>query len=90
MDEVLQQFVDGLKPCTTLLSVGKATVDGNVVDAVKVRNLYGQEIVWGKFNRGKKHKYEGKRLTNDAATEGVEYESGGAGTFLSGAASQSG
>lgn len=58
---------------STLLSIGKAEVMGNVVDAYEVRNLYGQVLVWGMFNvdRGK---FKGNRLTNNAATECVKYE----------------
>ena len=72
MDEQLEEFIASLHPSTTLLSHGTATVMGNKVDAVLVRNLYGQEIVWGVFNveRGK---YKGKKLSNSAATEEVEY-----------------
>lgn len=69
---MLEDFVNGLGSATKLLSRGKATVLGHTVDAVEVENLYGQRIVWGVFNcvRGK---FKGNRLTNNAATEGVEY-----------------
>lgn len=69
---LLDDFVSNLHPSTDLISTGKATVMGHTVDAALTRNLYGQEIVWGVFNcdRGK---FKGKRLSNDAATEGVEY-----------------
>jgi hypothetical protein len=45
---------------------------GNEVPAALVRNLYGQEIVWGQFNcdRGK---YKGKNLANNANTDEVVY-----------------
>ena len=73
MDQ-LDEFVRDLHPSTTLLSRGVANVMGHDVPAVLTRNLYGQEIVWGVFNcdRGK---FKGKRLTNSAATEDVNYAS---------------
>lgn len=51
--------------------MGRATVLGHTVDAILVRNVYGQEIVWGMFgcNRGK---FKGT-FSNNAATEGVVY-----------------
>lgn len=69
---MIGEFLRGLHPSTTVLSRGFATVLGNTVEAVEVRNLYGQHIVWGEFscNRGK---FKGK-LSNNAATEGVSYE----------------
>jgi hypothetical protein len=69
---MLDEFIANLHPSTKILSRGTATVMGNKVDSVLVRNLYGQEIVWGVFNveRGK---YKGKKLTNSAATEEVVY-----------------
>ena len=70
---MLDEFVRSLHPSTTLISRGKATVLGHTVDAVLVRNLYGQEIVWGMFNCDK-GKFKGKRLANSAATEEVVYE----------------
>ena len=69
----LDQFVDNLHPTSTLLSRGTATVmEKYIVPAVLVRNMYGQEVVWGQFNceRGK---YKGKRLANNANTDEVEY-----------------
>lgn len=57
---------------TTLLSIGNATVMGNIRPAYEVMNLYGQILVWGMFNvdRGK---FKGTRLSNNAATEDVVY-----------------
>lgn len=72
MKEELQNFKDNLHPSTTILCEGKAVVMGNVVDAILVRNLYGQEIVWGFFNCDK-GKFKGTKLSNDAATEGVAF-----------------
>jgi hypothetical protein len=71
MAEELEEFVKGLHPSTKLLSTGKAIVMGYTVDAVLIRNLYGQEIVWGMFSvaRGK---FKGK-LANNANTEDVVY-----------------
>lgn len=71
MNEVLQKFVDNLHPSTELLSTGRAYCQGREVDAVVVRNLYGQEIIWGMFScdRGK---FKG-RLANNANTDGVTY-----------------
>lgn len=60
-------------PSTAVLSVGHATVLGHTVPAVLVRNLYGQEIVWGSFSTFK-GKFKGKP-SNSAATEGVVYVS---------------
>ncbi len=74
-DYVMNKFVENLHHSTQVLSYGKATVMGNTVDAVLLRNLYGQELVWGYFNCDK-GKFKGKRLTNSAATEGVNYVSG--------------
>jgi hypothetical protein len=70
----LEEFVSNLHSSTTLLERGFATVMENTIDAVLVRNLYGQEIVWGTFNvdRGK---YKGNRLTNSASTENVQFRS---------------
>lgn len=67
-DELLRR----LHPSTQVLSVGQATVMGHDVPAILVRNLYGQELVFGQFDchRGK---FKGKRVTNNAATEGVLY-----------------
>jgi hypothetical protein len=72
-EALLAKFVEGLHPSTTLLSTGKATVMGHTVAAVEVRNLYNQTIVWGVFDvdRGK---YKGKRMANNANTDGVVYE----------------
>jgi hypothetical protein len=69
---MLEDFANNLHLSTQLLSRGTAMVMGHEVEAVKVRNLYGQEVVWGEFNcnRGK---FKGNRITNDATTEGVEY-----------------
>jgi hypothetical protein len=72
MNEELKAFKDNLHPSATFLSQGKATVLGRTVDAIMIRTLYGQEIVWGHFSvdRGK---LRGK-LANNAATEGVDYD----------------
>lgn len=67
----LEQFISELHPSTALLSKGKATVMDHEVESVKVRNLYGQEIVWGMFSVDK-GKFKGK-LANSASTEGVVY-----------------
>ena len=69
---MLEEFVSNLHPSATLVSRGTAEVLGHTVDAVKVRNLYGQEVVWGMFNVDK-GKFRGKRLANDCATEEVHY-----------------
>ena len=71
MHQDLKKFVDELHPSTKLLSIGKAFVMGNIVDAVEVKNIYNQIIVWGMFsvNRGK---FRGG-LANNANTEYVEY-----------------
>ena len=74
MDNELNDFVAALHPSSTLLSYGRATVMGHDVDAVLVRNVYGQELVWGFFNCDK-GKFKGKPLANSAATEGVSYTS---------------
>lgn len=68
----MQNFIEGLHPSTIVLSHGFAIMLNNTVEAVEVRNLYGQQIVGGEFscNCGK---FKGK-LSNDAATEGVSYE----------------
>lgn len=71
---MLEEFVNGLPSCTKLLSRGTATVLGQTVDAVEVETVYGQRIVWGMFNCDK-GKFKGKRLTNNAATEEVDYTS---------------
>jgi hypothetical protein len=70
---MLSDFIAGLHRSTKLLSIGRATVLGRTVDACLVRNLYGQEIVWGPFDcdRGK---FKGKKISNNSATEGVAYE----------------
>lgn len=68
----LKEFEAGLNPCSKVLSRGKATVQGNTVDAIKVKNIYGQHIVWGFFNCDK-GKFKGNRLSNNAATEDVVY-----------------
>lgn len=67
----LNDFKRDLNPSTMLISTGTATVLGHTVDAILVRNLYGQEIVWGEFgcNRGK---FKGG-LSNNAATDEVTY-----------------
>ena len=72
MDDRLQSFIDNIHPSSTVLSYGKATVMEKTVDAVLIRNLYKQEIVWGMFgvSRGK---FKG-HLANSANTEGVDYE----------------
>jgi hypothetical protein len=61
-----------LHPSTEIISKGKAVVLDHTVDAILVRNLYGQEIVWGLFgcSRGK---FKGF-LANNANTENVIYE----------------
>lgn len=71
-DLKVDEFVRRLHPTTKLLSRGIAFVAEREHDAVQVRNLYGQEIVWGKFNveRGK---YKGKRIANNANTDFVSY-----------------
>lgn len=71
-DSQVSAFAAGLHQTTTLISYGVAAVCGRNHDAVEVRNLYGQHIVWGKFNveRGK---YRGKRLANNANTDEVVY-----------------
>ena len=68
----LNELLGKLHPSTTVLSMGTATVLGRTVDAVLVKNLYGQELVWGYFGceRGK---FKGK-LSQNATTEGVTYE----------------
>lgn len=68
---MLDDFLSGLNPCSTLLSRGTATVLGREVPAALVRNLYGQEIVWGEFSCFK-GKFKGK-LANDANTDEVFY-----------------
>lgn len=70
-DDQLEIFVGNLHPSTKLLSRGNATVMDREVCAAKVRNLYGQEIVWGLFSVDK-GKFKGK-LANSASTEGVTY-----------------
>ena len=69
---MLEEFVNNLHSSSQLLSKGKAVVMEHEVDAVLVKNLYGQEVVWGVFNVDK-GKFKGKRLTNDCATEKVSY-----------------
>ena len=69
-DELLRR----LHSSTTVLSLGTATVLGHDVPAIFVRNLYGQELVFGQFDTHK-GKFKGKRVTNNAATEGVRYVS---------------
>lgn len=73
MDKRLEKFIESIHPSTKLISIGIATVMGNTVDAVLVKNLYGQEIVWGIFNVDK-GKYKGNRLANNASVEGVTYK----------------
>jgi hypothetical protein len=67
----LELFRSGLSSTSVVLSEGIAAVLGHDVPALLVRNLYGQEIVWGEFgcNRGK---FKGG-LSNNAATEDVYY-----------------
>lgn len=79
MDQKLKDFVSGLHPSTTVLSYGKAhqyEFPERKVDAVEVRNLYGQRIVWGCFsvehNKSGLAKFKG-RLANNSNTEGVTY-----------------
>lgn len=73
LDELVQRLINGLHPSSTVLSIGIATVAGREHDAVLLRNLYKQEIVWGRFNveRGK---YKGKKLANNANTDEVSYK----------------
>lgn len=72
MSPELQKFVDNLHQSSTLISTGQAEVLGHVVDAVEVKNLYGQMIVWGMFNCVK-GKFKGKGLANNANTDDVRY-----------------
>lgn len=70
----LDQFITDLHSSCAVLSRGKATIMNSTVDAVEVRNLYGQHIVWGMFSiDNRKGKFVGK-LANNANTEGVIYE----------------
>ena len=72
MDE-LEQFVADRHSSSTLLSKGTAAVMERNVEAVEVKNLYGQHIVWGMFSvDNRKGKFVGK-LANNANTEGVVY-----------------
>jgi hypothetical protein len=66
----LKEFEANLHHTTKVLGYGTATVMEKTVDAIWVKNLYGQVIVWGMFSieRGK---FKGK-LANDANTEGVK------------------
>lgn len=72
MKTSMEEFLNNLHPSTVVLSQGTATVLGNHMPAVLVRNVYGQELVWGHFSthRGK---FKGK-LSQNATTEEVEYE----------------
>jgi hypothetical protein len=56
-----------------LLSKGVATVGDKTVEAVLVRNIYGQEIVWGMFGHDR-GKFKGF-LANNASTQRVNYSS---------------
>lgn len=48
MNPQFQNFIDDMHPSSIILSYGKALVmDKEVERAVKIRNLYGQEVVWG-------------------------------------------
>ena len=68
----VNEFLAGLAPCTEVLSTGTATVMGHTVPAVLVRTVYGQELVFGKFNT-ERGKFKGKRVSQNATTEGVRY-----------------
>ena len=71
----LEQFVADLHSSSTLLTKGTATIMDKDVEAVEVKNLYGQHIVWGMFSvDNRKGKFVGK-LANNANTEGVSYDS---------------
>ena len=72
MENELDEFLQHLHHTSKLLSRGHAEVLGHTRPAALVRNLYGQEIVWGVFNcdRGK---FKGKRLANNANTDEVNY-----------------
>lgn len=67
LDNVRRTF----HPSTVVLSTGMATVLGHIVPATLVRNVYGQEIVWGNLST-QRGKFKGKE-SNSAATEGVRY-----------------
>lgn len=67
----LNEFTQNLHKSSKLVSHGTATVLGRTVPAALVRNMYGQEIVWGEFSCNK-GKFKGK-LANNAATEEVVY-----------------
>ena len=73
MDSPNELFLAGLHPSTRVLSQGVATVLGHTVDAVLVRNVYGQELVWGDFGTSR-GKFKGHR-SQSATTEGVRYVS---------------
>jgi len=68
---LLDNFVKDLHSSATVLGYGRASVLEHDVPAILVRNVYGQELVWGEFscNRGK---FKGL-LSNNAQTEGVTY-----------------
>ena len=68
----LEELINNLHFSSTLLSRGKAKVMDREMDAVLIRNLYGQEIVWGMFSV-EKGKFKGK-LANNANTEEVTYK----------------
>jgi hypothetical protein len=71
MNDLINEFVKGLHSSSKVVGYGTVTVLGNTVDAVVVRNLYGQLIAWGGFSveRGK---FKGK-LANNANTEGADF-----------------
>lgn len=73
MGDKLDDFVARLHPSTRVLARGIVhTDDGRSVEGVLVRNLYGQEVVWGYFGRVR-GKFKGT-LANSANTEGINFE----------------
>lgn len=71
------QFCTGLHKSSQLLSTGTATVLGSEFPAALVRNMYGQELVWGEFGFERKKSGDFKKwtgLSNNAATSEVIYE----------------
>ena len=71
MDDELEQFIINLHHTCKIINRGLATVMGNTVDAIEVKNLYNQHIVWGMFSTHRE-KFKGK-LANNANTDDVEY-----------------
>lgn len=69
----LEEFKNNLHSSSSIVNNGMVMIMDHTVDAVEVRNLYGQHVVWGMFSvDNRKGKFVGK-LANNANTEGVEY-----------------